>query len=111
LAGLRARCARTRLLRPALFCHDETDAREQFALVPLDLGYHATFSRPRFRLVLKAVGKHLGFIRRSPYWAGEQVLDLPLQNGIGLDANGVVITFFLQQMVQCRIGKGRIAAK
>ncbi len=41
----------------------------------------------------------------------QQVLDFPLQNGIGLDANGVVITFFLQQTVQCRIGKGRITAK
>ena len=79
--------------------------------MPLNLRDHTAWLMPRLRLVLEAVIKHLGFIRRSSYWAGEQVLDFPLQNGIGLDANGVVITFFLQQTVQCRIGKGRIAAK
>ena len=45
------------------------------------------------------------------YWAGEQVLDFSLRNGICLDANGVVITFFLQQTAQHWIGKGRVAAK
>jgi len=45
------------------------------------------------------------------YWAGEQVPDISLQNGICLDANGVVITFFLQQPAQHWIGKSRVAAK
>jgi hypothetical protein len=36
------------------------------------------------------------------------MLDFPLQDRIGLKANGVKITFFLQHSVQCRIGKGGI---
>ena len=39
------------------------------------------------------------------------MLDFPLQYGVGLDANGVVITLFFQKTVQCRIGKRRIAPK
>lgn len=34
-----------------------------------------------------------------------------LQHGIGFEANGVAIAFFLKQAVQCRLGKGRVTAK
>jgi len=43
--------------------------------------------------------------------AGEKMLEFPLQDHVGLDANGVVITSFLQHSVQRRIGKGGIATK
>jgi hypothetical protein len=52
-----------------------------------------------------------GIIRRSSYWASEQVLDFPLQDGVGLETKGVEITFFLQYSIQRWNGKGRIATK
>lgn len=39
------------------------------------------------------------------------MLDFPLQDRVGLNANGVVTTFFLQHSVQPRVGKGGIATK
>ena len=50
-------------------------------------------------------------MRRATYGTSEQVLDFPLQDRIGFEANHVAISFFLQQTVQCRIGKGRITTK
>ena len=39
------------------------------------------------------------------------MLGFSLQDRVGLDASGVVITYFLQHSVQRRIGKGDIAIK
>ena len=39
------------------------------------------------------------------------MLDFPFQDGVGLEANHVTISFFLQPTVQGRVGKGRIATK
>jgi len=91
--------------------HDKTDAWEQLALLPFDLGYYATRLMPRFRLVLEAVIKHFGFIRRATHETPQKMLAFPLQNSIGFDANGVAMALFLQQTVQRRIGNRRITAK
>ena len=51
---------------------------------------------PRFRLVLKAVVEDLELVGKATDGTSKKVFDFPLQNGIGLEANGIMITFFLQ---------------
>ena len=50
-------------------------------------------------------------MRRATYGTSEQVLDFPLQDRIGFEANHVAISFFLQQTEQRWVGKGRITTK
>ena len=91
--------------------HDESYAREQLARVPLDLGNDAWRTLPRFGLVLEAVVEDLRLVGGTSHGTGQQMLDFPLQHGVGLDADGVPVAFLLQQAVQCRIGKRSIATK
>ena len=48
------------------------------------------------RLQAKAVPEGLGFVIRSTDEPGHQVLDSPLQHGVGLDADGVRVAFILR---------------
>ena len=41
----------------------------------------------------------------SAHGTGQKMLDIALQYRVGFEANGVAITFFLQQAVQRRIDK------
>lgn len=55
--------------------------------------------------------KDLQLVRATTDRSGQQVLDLPLQIGIGPDADGVLVVFAFQQPHQIRQGKGRVASK
>jgi len=48
---------------------------------------------PRLGLVLEAVIEDLGLPRGPPHGPLQQMLDFPLQNRVGLDADGVAIAF------------------
>ena len=41
----------------------------------------------------------------------KRLLDCPLEYGVGFEANGVTIGFFLQHSVWCRMGEGCIGPK
>ena len=91
--------------------HDEPDARKQLALMPLDLCHDAARSVPRLRLVLEAVVEPLGLHRRSAHRARQQVVDLVLQDGIGLEPDGVSVALGFEQFVQLGGGESRVATK
>jgi len=91
--------------------HDEADARVQLALVPFDLGHHPTGSGPAGGLATEAGVGHDRLLGRSADGSGQEVADPPLQDLIGRQSDGVADAFGLQELVDLRLGEGRIGAE
>src|SRR5262249_57326596 len=84
------------LLRVPLQVGDnETDPWEQFAGMPLHFRHHAAGLVPRPRSIAEAGVELLRLVRRPPHGPLEQVCDLPLQHGVGLEPDRVAEAFFL----------------
>ena len=69
--------------------NDEAHPRKQLAQVMLDLGDHPSRAIPRGRLILEASIPHQRGVAGSAAGPGEQILDGPLQEFIGREADRV----------------------
>ncbi len=95
-------------VRPAQGGDDEAHPRKEFPEVMLDLGDHAPRPVPGRGPILKAPVAHQRGVARSAAWSGEKVLDGPLQDSVGREADGIRRTPSFQRLVQGRESKGRV---
>jgi hypothetical protein len=65
------------------------NSREQLAEMMFDLGDHAARSVPQRGLILEAPVTHQRRVARSAAWAGQQILDLPLQDFVRRQADRI----------------------
>ncbi len=70
--------------------------------MPFDLGHDPAGAIPALRSILEARVVDLGALRWSADPAAQQVLDVPLQHRVGLDADGVQNLVLLQVLVDRR---------
>jgi len=85
--------------------HNEADTREQLDRVPRDV------ADAKISPDMGSCDKTPRLVPRASHGTCELLLDFPFQDGVGLEANHLTISFFLQPTVQGRVGKGRIARK
>lgn len=79
--------------------HDEADAGEQFAGVPLDLGNNAPGLVSRRRLILEVTVDAPHMVGRTPHRTLEQMRDPSLQDAIGTQADDMELALSLQHLV------------
>lgn len=90
--------------------HDEEDAREQLARMPLDLRDDTARLVPTLRLILE-VHVEADMLGRATDWAPQPMLDLLLQDGVGGQPDGVEVPRCLQQLVEVGQREGGIGAE
>ena len=90
---------------------DEADPRIKLAWMPLDFRYHSAGLLPALRLIAEAgiVAAHL--MRRSTDRAFEQISNLVLRDPVGRQPDAVTHTLGFEELVDLRVGKGRVAAE
>jgi hypothetical protein len=76
----------------------------------LDLRDHPPRPVPGRGPILKAPVAHQRGVARSAAWPGEKVLDGPLQDIVGREADGIRHTPSLQRFIEGRESKGRVGA-
>ena len=79
--------------------------------MPLDLGHDPSRLGPALGLVAEAGVEDLRPLRRAADGTGQQVSDPLLQDRVGRQADGVADALGFQQLVQLRLGEGRVAAE
>ena len=94
------------LRRPCQASEDKAGAGIKFPGMPLDLRYHPAGLLPALRLITKAGVEAEHLVRRSRYWALEQVSDLVLQNAIGRQLDRVADAFGFEELVDLWTGEG-----
>jgi len=97
-------------VRPGQSGDDEADPREQLAEVMLDLDDHPPRPVPGGGLILEAAVAHQRGVARPAAPPGQEILDGPLQDIVGREADRVPHTPPLQRFVQGWQGKGRISS-
>jgi hypothetical protein len=99
------------LARPRQIGDDEADPRVKLAWMPLDFRHYSAGLLPALRLIAEAgiVAAHL--MRRSTDRALEQVSNLFLQDHVGSQPDRVPRAFDFEELVNLRVGKGRVAAE
>ena len=76
--------------------------------MPLDLGHDTAGLAPGRGLVSEIRVKDPDMVRWPPDGAGQQVLNLPLQDRVGRQADGVGVAFGFQEFIDLRLGEGGI---
>src|SRR5262245_14084948 len=89
---------------------DEAYPREQFAEVMLDLGNHSARTIPGSRLVVEAPVADEWSVAGPAPGSGEQILDAPLQDIVGRQADRIPHPPVFQRLVDGRKRKRRIRA-
>src|SRR6266478_5411816 len=79
--------------------------------MPLNLGHDVARLIPAQRPIAEAGVVAADFLRRPPDWALEQVSDLALQDGVGRHPDRIAVALGFEELVDLRIGKGRVAAE
>lgn len=85
--------------------HDEADAREQLAGMPLNLGNNALVFVPRRRLIIEIAVEAPHVVGRISHRALKQMRNLTLQNTIGTQPDGIEVALRFQHLVEVRNGK------
>jgi len=89
---------------------DEPHPREEFPEVMLDFGDHASRPVPRRRLILETPIADQRRVARSAARPGEQILDAPLQDVVGREADRVPHPSPFQCLIEGGQGKRRVGA-
>jgi hypothetical protein len=90
--------------RPRQVGDDEADPRIKLAWMPLDFRHHSAGLLPALRVIA-----HL--MRRWTDRALEQVSNLFLQDHVGSQPDRVGHAFDFEELIDIRVGEGRVASK
>src|SRR4030042_5314040 len=74
---------------PSEIRHNEADSRKQFACMPLDLGNYPSRDFPTGRLLAQAMVQDNRLLRRTPYGASKQMLNLAVKILIGYEGGNI----------------------
>ncbi len=80
-------------------------------MVPFDLGYNPTRLLPSRRLIVEALVEDDRLFRRSTDRPCEEVFDVPVQNGVGRQADRVGIVLRFEERIDLRVGESRVATE
>ena len=90
---------------------NESHTGEQFAAMSFNLGHHSTRPVPGRRLIGETGEGDDGFLRRSPDGTLQQVGNRILQNVVGRQPDGVLISLLFEIFVKLRFRESRISTK
>src|SRR5271157_350733 len=92
--------------------YDESDPREEFPIVPLNLGDHSTLLVPGLCPVPEINQPNLNAaLRRSPHGTGQVWINESIQHGIGWEPYEVRDPFTFAILIHFRVGKRRVTSK
>ena len=90
---------------------DKADTGVQLAGMPFHLGNNTALLIPRSGLIAEAGVIAPLMVRRTANGSGQQMSDTFLKNSVRLEADGVEKTFYFQELVDVRYGKGGIPSE
>ncbi len=90
---------------------DKADTRIQFARMPLHLGHDPALLVPRPALIGEAGVETANMVGRATDGSRQQMSDTFLENLVGFEADGVLVTLGFQESVEIRQGEGGIPSE